>query len=234
LRGFDVSDSEVQAKGFLDEALETLAREIPGVDWRARVSMLTSTQAWPYQDASFDWVISNHVLEHVRDHELVFGQVERVLRPGGRSVHLFPVRESVLEGHLHIPCVHWIRDHDRMRGYIRTMTRLGFGNYRQHRAEDPSLGIERFAETRADFINTFTNYLTKREVFALAKRVGLRCSFRYTEHFLFAKLRQVLAMAPAHRVTPLRVPVLRALLLFLSSRLTSVTIVMEKLQSYHR
>jgi SAM-dependent methyltransferase len=37
-------------------------------------------------DASFDWVIANHVLEHVADDAQALREIRRVLRPGGKAV----------------------------------------------------------------------------------------------------------------------------------------------------
>lgn len=37
-------------------------------------------------DASFDWVIANHVLEHVADDAKSLREIRRVLRPGGKAI----------------------------------------------------------------------------------------------------------------------------------------------------
>jgi SAM-dependent methyltransferase len=39
-----------------------------------------------FADASFDWVIANHVLEHVADDARALHEIHRVLRPGGRAI----------------------------------------------------------------------------------------------------------------------------------------------------
>jgi SAM-dependent methyltransferase len=44
----------------------------------------------PEPDASFDFVFSNSVLEHIDDLEPVIAEVERVLRPGGAFVFTVP------------------------------------------------------------------------------------------------------------------------------------------------
>jgi ubiquinone/menaquinone biosynthesis C-methylase UbiE len=41
-------------------------------------------QALPFADAAFDAVIANHMLYHVPDRPKAFGEIRRVLRPGGR------------------------------------------------------------------------------------------------------------------------------------------------------
>ena len=44
----------------------------------------------PYPDRSFDIVFSSNVLEHVLDVPVLQGEIGRVLKPGGRVVHVLP------------------------------------------------------------------------------------------------------------------------------------------------
>ena len=46
--------------------------------------------ALPFPDAVFDWVIANHVLEHIPDDGAAIAELARVLRPGGRAVIMVP------------------------------------------------------------------------------------------------------------------------------------------------
>lgn len=45
--------------------------------------LIDAAGAWPVADGSVDLVVSNFVLEHVTDPDRFFGEVRRVLRPGG-------------------------------------------------------------------------------------------------------------------------------------------------------
>ncbi len=47
-------------------------------------------QLMPFRDATFDKVLSIHTLEHIEDLNQVFREIDRVLKPGGKSFHLFP------------------------------------------------------------------------------------------------------------------------------------------------
>jgi ubiquinone/menaquinone biosynthesis C-methylase UbiE len=66
--------------GMLDEA-----RRKPGAS-RVRFVVHDLERPLPFDDASFDLVVSGLVLEHLRDPGAFFGEVRRVLRPGGRAV----------------------------------------------------------------------------------------------------------------------------------------------------
>jgi SAM-dependent methyltransferase len=48
--------------------------------------------ALPFRDATFDIAISSHVAEHLTQPERVFGELARVVRPGGRLLILTPNR----------------------------------------------------------------------------------------------------------------------------------------------
>jgi SAM-dependent methyltransferase len=131
--GFDVCDHGVQAEGFMDATLATLAAAHRDVPWGARISSIGQDDAWPYEDASFDAVMSNQVMEHVADHDRVFAETSRVLRDGGYAVHLFPLKHCLWEDHLNLPLAHRIVHHDLLRWYIKSMSRLGFGKFGEHR-----------------------------------------------------------------------------------------------------
>jgi ubiquinone/menaquinone biosynthesis C-methylase UbiE len=45
----------------------------------------------PYNDNSFDIIISSHVLEHIPNDIKVMSELQRVLKPGGFSIHQVPI-----------------------------------------------------------------------------------------------------------------------------------------------
>jgi SAM-dependent methyltransferase len=193
--GLDVYDSQVQPTGFLDSARTTLRSAAPSQDWAARLVALSSTEEWPFADESFDVVISNQVLEHVADHDFVFRQIARTLRDGGWSAHLFPLVHYWYEGHLLLPFVHRIRNWDVLEAYIRLLSRIGLGKFPFHRRATGG-DIEDFAERHADYMCYLTNYLSYTQAIAIAKRAGLRASFRYTGRFYSSKVRSIIGMPP--------------------------------------
>src|SRR5262249_6418792 len=104
--GFDVSD-------FSPHGARDLADNI---------QVIQTGEMWPYPDRSFDAVVYNQVLEHVADHRLFFRELGRVLRPGGISIHVFPLKECIYEPHVFIPFAHRIP----IPAYINAMAHLGF------------------------------------------------------------------------------------------------------------
>jgi len=62
-------------------------------------AMLYDGGVLPLPDASFDFVVSFQVLEHVTSIEHIFRESTRVLRPGGMMYHTFPNYFSFYEGH---------------------------------------------------------------------------------------------------------------------------------------
>jgi SAM-dependent methyltransferase len=59
----------------------------------------------PFPDASFDAVLSTDTFEHVMDLDLAFGEIARVLRPGGSLLTRFgPLFHSPHGGHLYWAC----------------------------------------------------------------------------------------------------------------------------------
>lgn len=234
--GFDVSDSGVQELGYFDQAIAYLSAEVPSVPWHERIRMITSHERWPYEDGSFDLVVSNHVLEHVTDLDFVFSEIRRVLKDGGVSLHLFPLSHYMIEQHVFIPFIHWLKDHDAIRGYARMASRLGLGRYRSDRrrglVKDLALDLDRYAERLADFLVHDVNYMTHGQVHALAKRHHLRCTFRHTEHFYWNRLRLLFRRAPRYDFTTPRHALLHSALVRVLMLISSITVRLEKKYSY--
>ncbi len=231
--GLDVHDHGVQAHGFFDRTLADLAAACPEHPWKERLLLIADGDAWPFPDDHFHFAISNQVLEHVRDHRAFFRELRRTLIEGGVSAHLFPLRHYLFEGHLYLPLVHRIRNTDLLRAYIRTCSRLGLGKYPTHRREFGT-PLEDFVDRHADYMQFFTNYLSQTEILRLAKGERFRASFRYTQGFYINKLRAMLGRAPVlqyRRARPVLIDWVSAFLLRYAS---SVTLFLQKKETYTR
>jgi ubiquinone/menaquinone biosynthesis C-methylase UbiE len=92
------------------------AREVCGVDLDERVlqnpylddAKIGTAECIPYDDASFDVVFSDNVLEHLEEPERVFLEVNRVLKKGGvfliktpNKFHYVPLVASLTPHRLH-------------------------------------------------------------------------------------------------------------------------------------
>lgn len=107
-----------------------IASKVTGIDLDHRVlqnpyldeSHVVGGEVLPFQDEAFDVVVSDNVLEHLANPEQVFGEVQRVLRPGGFFVaktpnksHYMPLIASITPHSFH----EWF---NRLRGRIEVDT----------------------------------------------------------------------------------------------------------------
>ena len=75
----------------------------------------------PFDDGSFDVVVSNHVIEHVGgrvEQELHLAEMRRVARTGGIGYLATPNRWGLIEPHFRLPFLSWIPARFRD-GYVR-------------------------------------------------------------------------------------------------------------------
>lgn len=229
LHGLDVGDHGVQAIGFLDATRRRLEAQFPDIAWKSRLSLLGVGEPWPFPDGYFDVVLSNQVLEHVSDISELLAQHARVLIRGGIGIHLAPVREILWEGHLHLPIVHWIDDWWRRVSWIRRLSRMGLGKFREHRVRF-GITLDDYSRSHSDYIQFWTNYTRTSEVLRAAARVGLRASYLYSPYLVVQKLRRLVGLMPT--VHYRRGGALQRVGHTFVKRLTSVTLVLEKTQSY--
>lgn len=82
----------------------------------------------PFADGRFSVVVSNQVFEHIADPRPALSEIRRVLRPGGTFIALFPVRETLFEGHVRLYFAHYLRNRPALlRRYLGAARRLGLG-----------------------------------------------------------------------------------------------------------
>jgi SAM-dependent methyltransferase len=69
-----------------------LSPAVHGNPWLHEAGLMESDGTIPYDDGSFDVVLTHNVLEHVEDPGRLFQEVSRVLRPGGLFISKTPNR----------------------------------------------------------------------------------------------------------------------------------------------
>lgn len=89
--GIDINDA------MLEEARRAAAGAHPPVDWRRG-----DAAELPFDDGTFDVVLSQQALQFVPDPSAVLGEMHRVLRPGGRAALavLRPIQYNAAYAHL--------------------------------------------------------------------------------------------------------------------------------------
>lgn len=184
LYGFDLADHGVQGEGFIKEAISYLGGDFCDIDWANRLQQVNTGDAWPYPDGYFDMVVTNQVLEHVKDISQFLSQLRRVLRPNGTSVHIFPLRHVLYEWHLRLPFAHKFRSHALRRSYIRGLSGAGIGIY------DRRAPIEEFSNAHSDYISAWTGYSSWREFADACSALGLRVDYGTTYEFYARRLRR--------------------------------------------
>jgi SAM-dependent methyltransferase len=227
LYGLDVGDHGVQRSGFMDRTIDFLTATHPDHPWPDRVHLIGESDAWPFPSDFFHVIVSNQVLEHVRDHTRFLREVRRTLRADGVSAHLFPLRHCVYEAHLNLPLVHRIRSAALMRAYIRACSRIGLGKFRRHRRAS-GVTLDEFVDRHANYVRHLTNYVTQRQIVRLARVERFRVSFRYSPGFYTTKLRTFAGLAAPRAYRADRSETLDSIAVLLLRYISSITLVLEK------
>lgn len=80
--------SLIASTGVAVESID-VAEALPGVEIHFPVHIYDGTTL-PFPDDYFDVVFSSNVLEHIPDLETTFSEVQRVMKPDGRAIHILP------------------------------------------------------------------------------------------------------------------------------------------------
>lgn len=193
--GIDVGNMQVQPREFFADAIANAMIRDPDYPWADRLALTDGQGAWPYRDAFFDAIVSNQVFEHVQDPDLVLHEIARTLKVDGHSVHLFPFRKYVLEGHIKVPCAHWINDDSAREAWIRGFYRIQKSvNRGKYAAEGAATGwsLDSYASAHSDYLVTETRYQSFEEFCRKAAQAGMRVSLAHTVDFYALKAADML------------------------------------------
>ncbi len=113
----------------------------------------------PFPDDSFDYVINNQVMEHVKDMDSVLKEIHRVLKPGGQVLSLFGDKTMWTEGHCGIPFLHRFRRGSRLRIYYAAVLRLfGLGYHTAGKS------VMRWSQDFCDWLDKWCYYRSLGEI----------------------------------------------------------------------
>jgi SAM-dependent methyltransferase len=155
----------------------------------------------PFAAESFDIAVTNQVIEHVEDLDLTLSELNRVLRPGGALLSVFPHKSMWREGHCGVAFVHWFPKRSRARFYYALLWRsLGFG---YHKGKLGS--VRAWTRNRCQYLDEQTFYRTLPEIHRLFGKY-----FAHLRHWEASYLRarlggagRVLKMVPDALLVPL-------------------------------
>jgi ubiquinone/menaquinone biosynthesis C-methylase UbiE len=109
----------------------------------------------PFDDASVDCIVSDQVFEHVMDYDACLVEMQRVLKPGGTTLHTFPSRYLLIEPHVFVPLGTMFRS----RAWLRIWAALGVRNSMQRGLSSAEVSTRNF-----EYLRRHTNYLNRSEI----------------------------------------------------------------------
>jgi len=102
----------LRAAGYDAVGCDVVVRQLPHTQELAAAGLVRGIQMKPYRlpydDESFDLILSSEVLEHVMNYEDFIAENRRVQSKGGLSMHIFPGPYMPVELHVMVPlaCMH--------------------------------------------------------------------------------------------------------------------------------
>lgn len=109
----------------------------------------------PYENGSFDLIVSNQVFEHVQNYPETLAELRRVLKPEGLSVHLFPARWKPIESHVFVPFASVVRN----KPWLRLWAYAGIRRKSQRRMTAADV-----ARANRAYLDRATNYLSQKQI----------------------------------------------------------------------
>jgi SAM-dependent methyltransferase len=119
----------------------------------------------PFSDATFDLAVNNQVMEHVEDLDGTLAELDRVLKPGGAMLSIFPARDVWREGHIGIPFSHRLPKGAARFYYTWALRRLGCGTWKNQAPDCRTWAVEKLR-----WIDAWTHYRSRAEIFRAYSR----------------------------------------------------------------
>lgn len=194
--GYDVLDHGVQQRDYEKVTFSYLHENAPEIDWDDRIRMINSNDDWPFGNNTFDFVLSNQVLEHAWDHDQFFREHARVLHDKGFGVHIFPLKDAIIDWHVCLPSVHKLNSWDAIYKKIKFYTKLGVSVRYNREKYVYNNDKDQFSRIWADKIYHYCNYQNFKELSKSTKKSHLSITTRFTFNFYWSKFRETLGIKP--------------------------------------
>ena len=185
VQGYDIGDFVVPR-----QATDVARFRFGSIDGDGRMSPLP----WPRD--SFDFVFATSVFEHVRDQATAYAEINRVLKPGGVFLNMFPSKWRPLEPHTHIP----FGGATQAKWWFYLWTMLGV----RRREFGGDLGRLERARVYSDFAVTGVRYLSGREIDKLMTGFSAHINTSRTPSCDTAPAAHAICTQPSRRFPALR------------------------------
>lgn len=182
--GYEIREHGGIKKDYSSEIDQNLRQKFPNIDWTERVKLISEKDPIPFPDLYFDIIISNQVMEHVKDHSRLFSEIHRSLKLKGISIHLFPFSNIIVDPHINLPFVHNIINLNFRMHFIRILSKLGIGKYRRYR-KNYGHTLDQFTKEFSDYFNRLVHYINHKEILKISSDYNLRPTYCYTNQLLF-------------------------------------------------
>ena len=183
-------------QAFIDEGFDAYGCDIVVAAESDRLRLIGSEPyGLPFADATFDYVVSQQVFEHVQDYSVALTELRRVLKPGGVGINVFPPPMRILEGHVLVPFASILRQ----RAWLYLWARLGIRNQFQE-----GLPARQVMQINHAYLRDHTTYYSRRRVLREARAIFPAARLAELEMLAAAPSRKgQLAYAVAKHVPPL-------------------------------
>jgi SAM-dependent methyltransferase len=164
---------------------------------RSRFLIADAVGRWgrlPFDDNTFDLVISEEVFEHVMDQVGILRELYRVMRPGGCAIHVIPARYSLLDGHSYVP-LGGILGH---RWWYKLWALLGIRNEHQQ-----GISANEVADSNAYYFVERLNYVPNSSYEVVWPRLGYDYKWIENEHFDTSERALLRILGKLNRMLPL-------------------------------
>ncbi|NMB90243.1 MAG: class I SAM-dependent methyltransferase [Chloroflexi bacterium] len=109
----------------------------------------------PFEDETFDFIMSFMVFEHIRDYPTTLQEICRVLRPQGVNLNIFPSRYTPIEPHVFVPLATVFQQYP----WLRLWASLGV-----RKANQKGMSARETAAENYHYLNHYTNYLNRKQL----------------------------------------------------------------------